>query len=177
MAAFTRWESFYVIIGSSGAALIGVQFVVVALIANMRVRTTAETINAFGTPTVVHLGGSLLISAIMSTPWPSLLLASVALAICGFSGLVYGAIVFHRARRQTSYKPVWEDWLWYAIVPCGVYAALTLAALFLLTTTQFALFVIGGSALGLLFIGIHNSWDAVTHIVVGDSPGDSTKTE
>ena len=50
------WQSFYVIVGSSAAALIGVQFVVMALIANRRTRATAEAIRAFATPNVVHLG-------------------------------------------------------------------------------------------------------------------------
>ncbi len=170
----SAWESFYVIVGSSGAALIGVQFVVITLIAGMRPRTTAGSIGAFATPTVVHLGGALLISTIMSAPWPSLFPTSVALAMCGLGGLAYGAIVIHRARRQTDYRPVWEDWLWYATFPCGVYAALTLAALFLRTTTQLAMFVIGAAALGLLLIGIHNAWDSVTHIVVGGGHQDTT---
>ncbi len=171
------WQSFYVIVGSSGAALIGVQFVVMTLIAGMRRRTTAGSVGAFATPTVVHLGGALLISAIMSAPWPSLFPASVALAICGLGGLAYGAIVIHRARRQTDYRPVWEDWLWYATFPCSAYAGLTLAALFLRTTTRLPVFVIGAAALGLLLVGIHNAWDSVTHIVVADSHDDATMTE
>jgi len=36
------WANFYVIVGSAAAALIGVQFVVIALIANLRRRTTFE---------------------------------------------------------------------------------------------------------------------------------------
>ncbi len=104
----TAWQSFYVIVGSSGAALIGVQFVVITLIAGMRRRTTAESIGAFATPTVVHLAGAFLVSAIMSAPWPSLPPVSVALATCGLGGLVYGVVVIRRARRQTGYKPVWS---------------------------------------------------------------------
>jgi hypothetical protein len=69
---------------------------------------------------------------------------------------------------------VWEDWLWYAILPCSVYAALALAAIFLHTTAQLAEFVIGVVGLGLLLIGIHNAWDSVTHIVVTGSHGDAT---
>jgi hypothetical protein len=160
------WESFYVIVGSSGAALIGVQFVVIALVADRRRLATADAIRAFATPTVVHLGAGLVVSAIMSAPWPSLLPASVALALCGLGGLGYGTIVILRARRQTTYAPVWQDWLWYAIVPFSLYAALALAGLFLRTTIQLAMFVVAGAALGLLLIGIHNAWDTVTHIVV-----------
>jgi hypothetical protein len=159
------WENFYVIVGSSGAALIGIQFVVIALAADLRPRPTAESISAFGTPTVVHFASALLVSAIMSVPWPSLFPASIALAICGFGGLAYSVLVTHRARRQTYYKPVWDDWLWYALFPCSVYAALTLSAFFLRTSSS-ALFVIGATALALLFIGIHNAWDSVTHNLV-----------
>jgi hypothetical protein len=162
-----EWESFYVLVGSSGAALIGIQFVVMTLIASRRQRPTAESVNAFGTPTVVHLGGALLVSAIMSAPWHSLFPAAVALVIYGGGGIVYGVIVIRRAHRQTYYTPVWQDWLWHALLPCGVYAALVLAAAFL--RTRLALFVIAAAALGLLLIGIHNAWDTVTHIVVPDS--------
>jgi hypothetical protein len=171
------WESYYVIVGSSGAALIGLQFVVITLIAGMRRRTDAGSLGAFGTPTVVHLTGALLVSAMMSAPWPSLLPPSVILALCGLGGLVYGAVVVRRARAQSTYKPVWQDWLWFTILPCGAYAALTLGALLLCGSTASALFLIGATALGLLLIGIHNAWDMVTHLVVGGSQRDPPEVE
>jgi len=171
--ALSAWDSFYVIVGSSGAALIGVQFVVITLVAGMRRRTPRNTIGAFATPTVVHFSGALLISAIMSAPWRSLVPASVALATCGLFGLAYGAVVIRRARRQTDYQPVREDWLWYAMLPSTAYAALALAALFLSTRTPTALTLVGAVALGLLVIGIHNAWDSVTHVVASAAEGDS----
>ena len=64
MAEFAKWQSFSVIVGSSGAALIGVQYVMLALIARLRLRRTAESISACGTRTVVHFGGTVLVSAI-----------------------------------------------------------------------------------------------------------------
>lgn len=173
----SAWQSYYVIVGSSGAALIGIQFVVMTLIANMRERPTADSLGAFGTPTVVHFAGALLVSAIMSAPWCSLFPTSVALAMCGLGGLVYGGIVIRRACRQTFYKPVWEDWMWHGLLPSSVYVTLALAAVFLHTHTQLALFVIGAAALGLLLIGIHNAWDTVTHVLVGSSHRVETKTE
>ena len=72
---------------------------------------------------------------------------------------------------------MWEDWLCYTIVPCCIYAVLALAALFLSTTTQLALFMIGGTVLGLLLIGIRNAWDSVTHVVVHGSTDGATKEE
>ena len=172
----SAWQNFYELVGSSGGALIGLQFVVMALISGSRSLADIRSINAFGTPTVVHFAGALLIAAVMCAPWPSLSAASVALVVCGSGGFGYAILVFRRARRQTVYKPALEDWLWYVIVPCGIYVALTVAAFFLTTATQAALFVIGGAALGLLFDGIRNAWDTVTYIVAGPHR-DASKSE
>src|SRR5213079_244843 len=51
-APFSAWESFYVIIGSSAAALTGLQFVVVVL--GAEARSIGPEVGAFGTPTVIH---------------------------------------------------------------------------------------------------------------------------
>jgi hypothetical protein len=126
---------------------------------------------------VVNFGAALTISAIMSAPWPSFVGASFALAVCGLCGVGYSAIAVRRARRQTHYTPVSEDWFWYAIIPASIYAALTLAALMVRTTTEVSLFVIAAAALGLLLIGIRNAWDMVTYIVVASDQSDASKSE
>jgi hypothetical protein len=141
------------------------------LIASRRQRTQTGALSAFGTPTVVHLTSALMVSAIMSAPWPSLVPLSVSVGACGVGGLVYGAIVIHRAQRQTEYQPVWQDWLWFNVLPCAVYGTLPVTVAFLGLDTQIGLFVIAGAALSLLLIGIHNAWDAVTHLVVTQGDG------
>ena len=168
------WESFYVIVGSSGAALTGLQFVVIALIADARTQGAAraqesndQSIAAFGTPTIVHFCSVLLVSAILSAPWHGLSSVALTLGVCGLVGVVYGVIVVRRARRQTGYRPVWEDWLWHAVLPLISYALILISAIVLRSYPQRALFVIGATALLLLFIGIHNAWDTVTYIAVG----------
>jgi len=161
------WESFYVIVGSSGAALIGLQFVVMALIADLRQQNSSmATIDAFGTPTILHFGAALLIAAILSAPWPSIVGADVALGLCGFAGLVYAGLVIRRARGQSDYKMVLEDWIWHLTLPTLAYAALSTAALLLQRYTTLSLFVVGATALLLLFIGIHNAWDTVRYLVI-----------
>src|SRR6266496_3399607 len=141
------WESFYVIVGSSGAALTGLQFVVIALIAESRTRTTARQIDAFGTPTIVNFCAVLLISAILSAPWQGLSRVSLTLGTCGLIGVVYGLIVIKRARSQTGYRPVFEDWLWHAVLPLIAYALLLLAAIVLRSDPRRVLFLIGGTAI------------------------------
>jgi hypothetical protein len=162
---FAAWESFYVIIGSSAAALTGLQFVVIVLGAEVGMGS-ATTNRAFGTPTIVHFGAVLLLSAILSAPWHRLSSAGLCLTVCGIVGFVYAVRVLRHARRQTDYKPVLEDWIWHFTLPLIAYATLTAAAATLLLHPEPSLFVIGGVALLLLFVGIHNAWDSVTYIAI-----------
>jgi hypothetical protein len=165
VTSLAGWENFYVIVGSSAAALTGLMFVVVALIAERRTPSFGPAVSAFGTPTVVHFCATLLVSALISAPWHRLSSLALVFVGCGTVGVVYAAIVIRRARRQTGYKPVMEDWLWHAVFPFVCYAALLVAAIVLPSIPGPALFTIAGAALFLVFIGIHNAWDTVTFVV------------
>lgn len=171
LSALKEWESFYVVVGSSGAALTGLQFVVMALIAESRRQSTAREISAFGTPTVIHFCAVLLVSAIVSAPWHSLSSVAFALGACGVAGVGYGVIVIGRARGQTGYQAVFEDWLWHAVLPLIAYALILIAASLLTSYSQRALFLIALAALLLLFIGIHNAWDTITYFTISASQG------
>jgi hypothetical protein len=158
------WDNFYVIVGSSAAALTGLQFVVIALVAEAQRVSSDKEIGAFGTPTVVHFCASLLISAMMSAPWHTLTRAAAVLGVCGLAGVGYVALVTRRARHQTTYEPVLEDWLFHSILPFVAYGMLAVAAALMARDLPESLFCIAAAALMLLFIGIHNAWDTVTYI-------------
>src|SRR4051812_25801173 len=148
-------------------------FVVIALIAETPRRSTSE-IDTFGTPTIVHFCAALLVAAIISAPWRSLANVALTIGALGVCGIVYTTIVIRRARRQTGYKPVFEDWLWHGILPFIAYATFLIAAVALTRTAESSLFAIGAVTLLLLFIGIHNAWDTVTFIatVMRRAPND-----
>ena len=166
VSLLTTWQNFYVIIGSSAAALTGLMFVVITLIAGAQVRGSSGSIAAFGTPTVVHFCAALLVAALLSAPWPALWNAGLLLGLCGFGGVTYVVIVLRRARRQTDYQLVLEDWLWHTVFPLISYTALVVSAIVLPGNPALALFGIGAVTLLLLFTGIHNAWDTVTYIAV-----------
>ena len=181
-----RWENFYIIVGSSAGALTGLQFVVMALVADSPARTDSGTIDTFGTPTVVHFCAVLLVSALLSAPWPLLAHAAIAIGICGAAGVVYSLIVVRRARRVTAYKPEMEDWIFHCVLPLLAYATLFVAGVTLTISHTPALFGVALFTLILLFVGIHNAWDTVTYITVTlptlpkdranvSSPADATK--
>src|SRR5436189_2598535 len=136
------WESFYVIIGSSGAALTGLQFVVIALVAESKALSKGPEIEAFGTPTIVHFCSVLLVSAILSAPWQTLSSVAVALGVCGVAGVTYGVVVVRRARRQSGYSPVLEDWIWHAVLPLIAYTLILVAAIALRSFPQRVLFMV-----------------------------------
>ena len=161
------WEAFYVIVGSSAGALVGLQFVVLTLITEAGMaRGSDGTLAAFASPNVVHFCAALLVSAVFSAPWQSLGPPGVAVAIAGVSGIIYSIAVLRRARRQREYQPVLEDWIWHAVLPLLAYTALLDAGFQLTRGSADALFMVGGSSLLLVFIGSHNAWDTVTYVTL-----------
>jgi hypothetical protein len=169
-AVLSLWENFYVIVGSSGASLTGLQFVVIALLAETGVGGTSREVDAFGTPTIVHFCTVLLLSAILSAPWHALPSVALTIGALGLAGIVYMAIVIRRARQTTAYKPVLEDWLWHVCFPLFSHVVLVAAAIALYRDRTGALFPIGAVCVFLLFIGIHNAWDTVVFIALDRVP-------
>ena len=171
------WENFYIIVGSSAGALTGLQFVVMALVADSPTRADTNTIDTFGTPTVVHFCAVLLVSAILSAPWQALSHASAAVGICGAAGVIYSLIVVRRARRVTAYKPEMEDWIFHCVLPSVAYLTLLASGVTLVFGHVSALFGVALYTLILLFVGIHNAWDTVTYVAVALRPPASIREE
>lgn len=165
-AALNSWDNFYVIVGSSGAALTGLQFVVMTLITESRARRDTLEIDAFGTPTVVHFCAVLLVAATLSAPWSSARAVTIALLVCGLAGMIYTVIVTQRAR-FTRYRPVFEDWLFHVVLPFLSYLSIACGAVAFRQDAGSALFLVAAAAMTLLFAGIHNAWDTVTFITTG----------
>ena len=162
---FPAWEVFYEIVGSASGALAGLMFIVIALVADARGATESQ-LDAFGTPTVIHFGAALLLSALSAAPWPGLTSFRVALTLYGATGFLYMIIVVRRTRHLTEYLAVFEDWLFHAVLPLAAYIAVLTPAITLRRASTFSLFAIGAAALLLLFVGIHNAWDTVTYILI-----------
>jgi hypothetical protein len=171
--ALTGWENFYVIVGSSAGALIGLQFVVITLIAEIPiVRDVERASGAFATPTIVHFGAVLLLSAVISAPWRGIAAAAISWGLLGLAGVTYALVVARRMRVQTAYSPQFEDLLFHVLLPFAAYATLAGSAYAARSNAGGALFGVGAAALLLLFIGIHNAWDAVTyHVFVKQESG------
>ena len=161
------WSNFYVIAGSAAAALTGLQFVVMTLLAaGPPTSAGRRELDTFVTPTIFHFCAALLIAALLTAPWPALAILHWSLGAFAVVGVAYAVIVRRRVKRQTLYTPVGEDWLWHTILPVVAYTVLLVAALLFQRRPVLALFAIGAVEFALLFIGIHNAWDLVADITV-----------
>jgi divalent metal cation (Fe/Co/Zn/Cd) transporter len=172
-ALLAEWESFYVIVGSSAGGLTGLMFVVITLAADSKLPRSAETVNAFATPNVIHFVTVLFLSALLSAPWRHLEDPAHFVGATAIAGVIYVLIVTRRMVRQArgGYKPVLEDWIWHSILPMIAYTALFIGAAGLSHGQSWAPFLVGGVSLLLIGCGIHNAWDTVTYMVDNRNAG------
>jgi hypothetical protein len=160
------WDNFYVITGSAAGGLIGLTFVVIALMVDVQgVSTTG--LRAFVTPTIVHFGVVLALAAYLSAPHQHVLTLATGVGITGLFGLGYsGVVAWNMAHRSSKYVPGWEDWTWNVVAPFVVYGALIALAVAVWTRPAESLYGIAVGMLLLLFIGIHNAWDIAVWMTI-----------
>jgi hypothetical protein len=178
MTAFPGWDNFYVILGSSAGALIGLQFVVLTLVAQHRGAAAGlDAGTAFNSPTIVDFGVVLFLSAIVAAPWQDPAPVIALWFLVGIGGIFYSLIIIRRFRRQSFYRLVFYDWFFYGLLPVIAYSAIASSAAAAAAHMRFAPFAIAGAALLLLFTGIHNAWDLITyHVFVSlKEKGSATK--
>jgi hypothetical protein len=174
MSVLSEWDSFYLIVGPAAGALIGLQFVVMTLIADRPTPVAPEVGQAFATPTVVHFSACLLLSALVRVPWPSPVFATWIAGAIGLGGLAYTVLLVRRMRQQQAYQMDAEDGTFHVALPALSYGLLIVSAWIGLSHLNIALFSVGFAALVLLFAGIHNAWDAVAYqvYVLSNKPKD-----
>ncbi len=100
--------------------------------------------------------------------------AAALWGLMGLAGVAYVVIVARRIRTQSVYEPDFEDWLFHLLMPLAAYALVALSALAASSHADEALFGVGAATLLLLFIGIHNAWDAVAYRVLVNKPDRKT---
>jgi hypothetical protein len=98
MTQLAQWDNFYVIVGSAAGALIGLQFVVLTLIAERPFAGAEQAGAAFGSPTVVHFGSVLFLAALLHAPWRGPTVVSAIWGLLGLAGAVYD-------HRRAPYAP------------------------------------------------------------------------
>src|ERR1700729_604518 len=141
-SVFREWDSFYVIIGSAAAGLIGLLFVVVTLTSSFERERVMRAIDNYTTPVAVHFALVLTICAGAMVPHLPLVATAALFGVCAIVGLVNAiksCVGIHQG--IPGGEPLhWSDFWLYGVVPGALYIGLAAGALGLLTHAAWALF-------------------------------------
>ena len=162
---FEGWENFYLIVGPSAAALIGLMFVVVTLTAGRRRDDTERGKHLYTSPIVWHLGVVLVLSGAAISPTITARLFGIAAGALSLLGIAMGirsAVGIARSR-LTGADSLFDMW-WYGIIPAAVYVALGGAALAVLCGAGWSASAVAAALMALLLVSIHAEWDLVTFL-------------
>ena len=157
------WQSFYVLVGSSAAALTGLTFVVITISAergdiagSASARLTG--LRVFITPTAVHFCAALWLSALMSIPGQTAAVLQALLAATGLGGLISCATLLRPMFARTfGSKPFVSDWIWNFVLPVVAYSALTVTGFMFPHQSTPSLYAVGGVVL-LLMVPVLALW-------------------
>jgi hypothetical protein len=162
---FKGWENFYLIVGPSAGALIGLMFVVVTLSQGRDSQQYETGKHLYTSPVVWHLGVVLVLSAAAVAPamTPTLLGSGTAfLALLGIAFGVRSTIGIVRTR-LTGADSMFDMWF-YGVIPTATYVAMAGSALALLLGGSWGESAFAASLMALLLVSIHAEWDLVTFL-------------
>ena len=165
---FQNWEEYFLMIGSSAGALIGLMFVVVTLTAGRDRNEVERGKHLYTSPIVWHFAVILALSgaAIAPTMVPKLFaLVSGGLGVLGFAMCVRRAAEI--VRRPGAIGTAGFDFVWYGIVPAFAYAGLAGAALAVFEGNRWGASLLAADLMALLLVSIHAAWDLVTFLAPG----------
>jgi hypothetical protein len=165
------WETYYLMVGSSAGALIGLLFVVVTLAGNIDVAKVNMAQRTFMSPTVFHFVTVLVIScaAVVTTlPAPAM---ALAIAVPAFFGAINSGAAFFRLARGKLDATHWTDYLYYGALPAIEHVWLLIAAWMLWRAVAFAEYGVALGVMALLLLGIRDAWDLATWLVYTNGKG------
>lgn len=163
---FEAWETFYLMLGGSAAALIGMMFVVVTLTAEISVDQINRGTTIYHNPTIFHLGVVLAISAVTMVPEHLIAVEAWVIALVGLGGLVYsGATLARMFEDYSFYRATISDKILYGVLPGLLYLLMAAGAAAILRAPEIAAEIIGTATLLLLLVAVRNAWDVATFAV------------
>ena len=165
-----EWETYYFMLGSSAAGLIGLLFVVVSLTTNTRSPQSEIGSRTFVTPTVFHFGVVFVIGATVVMPGLPLPAVALAVGMPALLGFIYASVIVWRMARRGVSVPHWTDYVFYGAFPGVVYLWLIAAAAGLWSDSLFGLYGLAVGTLALLLIGIRDAWDLAVWLIYHRDP-------
>ena len=162
---FHGWDSFYLLIGTTAGALIGLLFVVTTLTVDLERTRAQRGATIYMTPTVFHFAVVVTASAMALVPEIGAAPAGTVLggyALAGLAAALSVTVRIARGSKVPGEAAHWTDIWYYGAGPSIVYLVLGAGALAAWTASERAPAIAGAALTALLLLGIRNAWDLVT---------------
>ena len=160
---FEGWQDYYLLVGSAGAALTGLLFVVATLSSNRERSQALAGAKLYMTPIVFHLAAVVLLSGAAMAPEMNAPRFAAVSGTVALVGLVWAVRIVIGILRFAPEGPAhWTDTWFYGVGPGLIYVLLGLVAAHLLRGGAGGADAIAALALALLLLCIRNAWDLVT---------------
>ena len=161
---FEGWGDYFLMIGSSAAALIGLAFVVITLTAGRERDELDRGKKLYTSPIVWHLAVILVLSGAAIAPAMNARFYGAVSGGLGILGFLMGCrSALGIAHFEGSSNKLF-DAVWYGIAPAIAYLGLIVAAIALFGRSSWGAAAIAGDLMALLLISIHAEWDLVTFL-------------
>ncbi len=128
------------------------------------------------TPTIVHFGSTLAVSATFEIPGITPGATAAALGLVALAGLACGLRSAMGILRTPNGPPHWSDFWLYAGAPTALYAGLAAAAFGFWSGAEGAPGLTAVALLVLLLLAVRNAWDTITWIAAHSGEGEDDKT-
>jgi hypothetical protein len=164
--ALRDWQTFYLLVGSAAAVLIGLLFVALSLALGLSIRSEHANMRAFVTPAVMHFALVLFVSVFCVMPLQrSAVLGVLILLLSGLGLMDAGATITYLGRQWRGRMADRQDWFWRAALPLASSLALAGSGVWLIVDWGNALPWLAATALVVLAMAIRNTWGLVTWII------------
>ncbi len=167
--ALHDWQGFYQLTGEVAGTLVGLMFIAISLTGHSLMierlnLDAAAAIRTFASPTILHFCAVVALAAVCCIPTHTTLSLSICLNAMGLGGMIFTFRTYRGLRvHARSIALTQIIWTWHWRFPSCCYA-LVLASGLLLWRSDGFLTLLSVAIIGLVVIGVRNSWDAVLEI-------------
>ena len=170
--ALRDWRDFYILAGTAAATLVGLMFVSASIGASQFTLKDLPPMRAFITPTVVHFAAALFVCMVSIMPGHSVGSLGGVLGVGALIGIVYCGRVLIFILRRYAAGLVWEDRLFYALIPLLGYLLLFASGGVEFDQRPQAANALAGAAIVILIVaGLRNAWDMTVWMTTRGAAG------
>ena len=156
------WQNFYMLMGAAGATLIGLLFIAFSIGSNLTIEQSRNGLRTYVTPTLLDYVQVVVVAGLAVMPGQTTMTFGGAVAVLALLNSGLAVKVAWRIRVVHSEDDTdGSHWLWHVWLPLLLCLLLATSAYGFFEQQRFAYYGMGIATLGLLLIGVRNTWDLV----------------